>query len=128
MTHTTVETTYTVKPGDTLAKIAAAFLGDATQYVAIAEANGLNPNLALPPGTKIKIPARIPEHLGDAQDMAQHFPRNAGSVTQVNDGPIEVVSTARRIPAAAPDLFSDWRFWAGCALTGLLVWYFVSED
>jgi nucleoid-associated protein YgaU len=53
------ETTYTVKSGDTLSKIAKEHLGDANAYMAIFEANRdqLNdPNL-IKPGQVLKIPA-----------------------------------------------------------------------
>ena len=53
------ETTYTVKPGDTLSKIAQAHLGDAKHYMAIFEANRdqlKDPNL-IKPGQVLKIPA-----------------------------------------------------------------------
>jgi nucleoid-associated protein YgaU len=53
------ETTYTVKPGDTLGKVAQEHLGDAKQYMAIFEANRdqlKDPNL-IKPGQVLKIPA-----------------------------------------------------------------------
>ena len=52
-------TTYTVKPGDTLSKIAKEHLGDANAYTAIFEANRdqlKDPNL-IKPGQVLKIPA-----------------------------------------------------------------------
>lgn len=51
--------TYTVKPGDTLSKIAKEHLGDANAYMAIFEANRdqlSDPNL-IKPGQVLKIPA-----------------------------------------------------------------------
>jgi nucleoid-associated protein YgaU len=53
------ETTYTVKSGDTLSKIAKDHLGDANAYMAIFEANRdqlKDPNL-IKPGQVLKIPA-----------------------------------------------------------------------
>jgi nucleoid-associated protein YgaU len=53
------ETTYTVKSGDTLSKIAKEQLGDANAYTAIFEANRdqlKDPNL-IKPGQVLKIPA-----------------------------------------------------------------------
>ena len=58
-TKASAETTYTVKSGDTLSKIAKEQLGDANAYMAIFEANRdqLNdPNL-IKPGQVLKIPA-----------------------------------------------------------------------
>lgn len=47
---------YIVKPGDTLGKIAAEFLGSASEYTKIAEANHMiNPN-ALQVGMELEIP------------------------------------------------------------------------
>jgi nucleoid-associated protein YgaU len=52
-------TTYTVKPGDTLSKIAKEHLGDANAYMAIFEANKdqlKDPDM-IKPGQVLKIPA-----------------------------------------------------------------------
>lgn len=51
--------TYTVKSGDTLSKIAKEYLGDATAYMAIFEANRdqLNDPNMIKPGQVLKIPA-----------------------------------------------------------------------
>lgn len=52
-------TTYTVKPGDTLSKIAKEHLGDGNAYMAIFEANRdqlKDPNL-IKPGQVLKMPA-----------------------------------------------------------------------
>lgn len=53
------ETTYTVKSGDTLSKIAKEHLGDANAYMAIFEANRdqLNDPNMIKPGQVLKIPA-----------------------------------------------------------------------
>ena len=54
-----VQSTYTVKSGDTLSKIAKAHLGDANAYMAIFEANKdqlTDPNV-IKPGQVLKIPA-----------------------------------------------------------------------
>jgi nucleoid-associated protein YgaU len=53
------QSTYTVKPGDTLSKIAKEHLGDANAYMAIFEANRdqlKDPNM-IKPGQVLKIPA-----------------------------------------------------------------------
>jgi nucleoid-associated protein YgaU len=52
-------TTYTVKAGDTLSKIAKQFLGDANSYMSIYEANRdqLNDPDKIRPGQILKIPA-----------------------------------------------------------------------
>jgi nucleoid-associated protein YgaU len=55
-----VERTYTVRPGDSLSKIAKALLGDAKKWRQLYEANkdvvGSNPDL-IRPGQVLKIPA-----------------------------------------------------------------------
>ena len=53
------QTTYTVKSGDTLSKIAKEHLGDANAYMAIFEANKdqLNDPNVIKPGQVLKIPA-----------------------------------------------------------------------
>ena len=56
---TRAENTYTVKPGDTLSKIAKEHLGDANAYMAIFEANRdqlKDPDM-IKPGQVLKIPA-----------------------------------------------------------------------
>jgi len=54
------ETTYTVKPGDTLGKIAKQLLGDANSYPAIFDANRdqLSDPDKIKPGQVLKIPQR----------------------------------------------------------------------
>ena len=57
-TQKQTQTTYTVKPGDTLSKIAKEFLGDADAYMEIFNANRdqlTDPNL-IKPGQVLKIP------------------------------------------------------------------------
>jgi len=57
-TQKQTQTTYTVKPGDTLSKIAKEFLGDANAYMEIFNANRdqlTDPNL-IKPGQVLKIP------------------------------------------------------------------------
>ena len=57
-TQKQTQTTYTVKPGDTLSKIAKEFLGDADAYMEIFNANRdqlTDPNL-IKPGPVLKIP------------------------------------------------------------------------
>ena len=57
-TEKQTQTTYTVKPGDTLSKIAKEFLGDADAYMEIFNANRdqlTDPNL-IKPGQVLKIP------------------------------------------------------------------------
>ena len=57
-TQKQTHTTYTVKPGDTLSKIAKEFLGDANAYMDIFNANRdqlTDPNL-IKPGQVLKIP------------------------------------------------------------------------
>jgi nucleoid-associated protein YgaU len=53
--------TYTVKPGDTLSKIAKAHLGDANAYMKIFEANRdqLKDPDTIKPGQVLKIPASV---------------------------------------------------------------------
>lgn len=101
---------YTVKAGDSLSKIAAAFYGDPMQYVRIAQANGLDPNRVLPVGTKLRVP-------------------QAGSVDAEGTTIEEVQVTAQRLPAPAsprvpaqitptetvtlPAWLLDWRVWVG---------------
>ena len=55
----TAQKTYTVKPGDTLSKIAKEFLGDANAYPQIFEANRdqLSDPDKIKPGQVLKIPA-----------------------------------------------------------------------
>jgi hypothetical protein len=48
-----------VQPGETLDRIAAVHLGDATQWRVIAEANGIEDPLALRPGSLLAIPGRF---------------------------------------------------------------------
>lgn len=48
--------TYTVKPGDSLWKIAQTELGDGAKYSQIASANGIKPNYIIQPGQVIKLP------------------------------------------------------------------------
>ncbi len=54
-----VDRTYTVRPGDSLSKIAKALMGDAKKWRALYEANkevvGANPDL-ISPGQILKIP------------------------------------------------------------------------
>ena len=54
-----VDRTYTVRPGDSLSKIAKALMGDAKKWRALYEANkdvvGSNPDL-IQPGQVLKIP------------------------------------------------------------------------
>ena len=56
---TSVERTYTVRPGDSLSKIAQALLGDAKKWRILYDANrevvGKNPDL-IKPGQVLKIP------------------------------------------------------------------------
>jgi predicted Zn-dependent protease len=47
---------YTLKPGDTLEKVAREFLGDSQKYKVIADYNGIEEPSVLQPGDKIKIP------------------------------------------------------------------------
>jgi hypothetical protein len=47
-----------VQPGETLDRVAALHLGDATRWRAIAEANGIEDPLALTPGSLLAIPER----------------------------------------------------------------------
>ena len=58
-TSSAAQTTYTVKPGDTLSKIAKEHLGDANAYRAIFEANRdqLKDPDVIKPGQVLKIPA-----------------------------------------------------------------------
>lgn len=52
---------YTVQPGDNLGKIAAKFLGNASRYMEIAQANNMdNPN-ALRVGQELEIPGEVAE-------------------------------------------------------------------
>ena len=55
------ETTYTVKPGDTLSKIAKQMLGDANAYMDIFNANRdqLSDPDKIQPGQQLKIPQRV---------------------------------------------------------------------
>jgi len=48
-----------VQPGETLDRIAAAHLGDATSWRVIAQANGIEDPLAVKPGTLLAIPERF---------------------------------------------------------------------
>ena len=58
-TDTQVDRTYTVRPGDSLSKIAKSLLGDAKKWRLLYEANkevvGSNPDL-IQPGQVLKIP------------------------------------------------------------------------
>ena len=58
-TDTEVDRTYTVRPGDSLSKIAKALLGDAKKWRVLYEVNkdvvGSNPDL-IKPGQVLKIP------------------------------------------------------------------------
>jgi len=58
-TDTEVDRTYTVRPGDSLSKIAKSLLGDARKWRLLYEANkevvGSNPDL-IQPGQVLKIP------------------------------------------------------------------------
>jgi len=58
-TDTQVDRTYTVRPGDSLSKIAKSLLGDAKKWRVLYEANkevvGSNPDL-IQPGQVLKIP------------------------------------------------------------------------
>ena len=54
-------TTYTIKPGDTLGKIAQKFLGSSGRYMEIANSNGItNPN-KIAVGQELVIPGHSPE-------------------------------------------------------------------
>ncbi|OIK25199.1 LysM peptidoglycan-binding domain-containing protein [Streptomyces malaysiense] len=57
----TARSTHTVVAGDSLALLAWREYGDATAWRVIAEANGIDDPMALPPGTELVVPA-----LGDA--------------------------------------------------------------
>jgi nucleoid-associated protein YgaU len=49
--------TYTVQPGDSLSKISKQFYGDATRYMEIAKANGIQDPNKIKAGQELKIPA-----------------------------------------------------------------------
>jgi len=108
---------YTVRAGDSLAKIAAAFFGDARKYVFIAEANGLDPMKVLPIGTQLKIPP--PDAV-----VSHQLAETTMTLPAPEIGPEEVVVTATRLP----QWYEDWRLWAGGAALLLLYMYMKEHD
>lgn len=77
---------YTVKPGDTLSKIAAHYLGDASQYTAIARANHITDPQAIQVGQTLVIPVE--------RGPAQAFPVSEAGVC---------VLSARQLAEMMPD-------------------------
>ena len=61
---------YTVKKGDTLAKIAQRFLGDSRRYAVLALINGLDSSKALVIGSRMKIPFDIPHKVKRGESLA----------------------------------------------------------
>lgn len=76
---------YTVQPGDTLGKIAAKFLGKASRYMEIAEANNMdNPN-ALSVGQELEIP-------GDNQEAPENRPNITIGIPPVKPAEFVVIT------------------------------------
>ena len=73
---------YTVKKGDTLAKIAQQFLGDSRRYEALALINGLDSSRALGIGSSIKIPFDVPHKVNRGESLAMIADRYCGDPDQ----------------------------------------------
>lgn len=68
--------TYTVKPGDTLSKIALTVMGDITRWPEISRANAMRPPYLIYPGQALRIPdGAAPAELAPAPAPAAIAPR-----------------------------------------------------
>lgn len=117
------EIVYTVRSGDSFAKIAKAFYGDPTAYVRIAEANGLDPDLQLPVGRRLRIPQPKLAGVVDLEEIevtAQRLPTTGAS--NAPRDPMTGIETVTVEASRLPDWATDWKTWVLGGVAALLLW------
>ncbi len=121
---------YTVRPGDTLAKIAQAYYGDSRAYVRIAQANGLSPHRELSEGIILRIPTvqlgKPADELEEIQVTAQRIPTANAPNAPVD--PTTGIETVTVQATRLPPWMLDWRTWVLAGVAGIIVWNLLEDE
>lgn len=116
-----VDTLYTVKPGDSLSKIATQWYGDLGEVNRIAARNSISPQHILYIGQRLVLPATVAS--GETPSAGPASP--GGSVPVDYDGAVieTVTTTATRLVP----WYKDWRYLAAIGVGVGLVWFVASR-
>jgi len=109
-------TIHMVQAGDSLAKLAEKYLGNAARYSEIATRNGLAPEAIPFIGQKLIIPAA----------NVTVAPDSPGGSVPVDYGG-NIIETVTTVAKRIPPFWKDWRFWLAVGGAAGLLWFLSSQ-